>query len=120
MLTKTGIFPFNPEAILKEFNSLANESEMEPASGSSSSTQSHSLEPTSGSSSSTQSHFSPEQLAKFEQRYKNNYDIYTDKDYAAWLQLFHPESLPSLETMLGVQNDGEFDDPMSGGNSFGP
>ena len=75
---KTGIIPFNPEAILKEFNSSANESEREPASGSSSSTQSHSLEPTSGSSSSTQSHFLPEQLAKFEQKYENNYDIYTD------------------------------------------
>ena len=118
---KTGIFLFNPEAILKKFmesNSSANESEMEPTSGSSSFTQSHSLEPTSGSSSSTQSHFSPEQCAKFEQRYKNNHDIYTDQGYVAWLQQFHPESLPSLETMLGVRNDGEFDDPMSGENSL--
>ena len=32
--------------------------------------------------------------------------------------MFHPESFPSLETMLGVQNDGEFDDLMSGGNSL--
>ena len=61
------------EAILKdctESNSLVDEFEVEPVSG---------------SSLSTQSHFSPEQLAKFEERYENSYDIYTDQDYVAWL-----------------------------------
>ena len=65
---KTRVFPFNPEAIFKdctESNSLVDQSEMEP---------------TSGSSSSTQCHFSPGQLAKFKESYENNYDIYTDQD----------------------------------------
>ena len=98
---KIGTFPFNPEAILKdctESTSLADESEMEPASGSSSSSQSH--------------------FSQLEERYENNYDIYTDPDYVAWLQKFHPKSLPSLETMLDVNSDCVFDDLMSVGSSL--
>ena len=60
--------------------------------------------------SSTQNRFSPEQLAKFEERYENDYDIYTDHDYVAWLQEFHAESLPPIEVMLGLGTDSPSDE----------
>lgn len=56
---KMGVFPFYPEAILKDFVE------------SNSSTDESKIELTSRSSSPAQSHFSPEQLAKFEERYEN-------------------------------------------------
>ncbi len=40
------------------------------------------------------------------ERYENNYDIYSDHDYVAWLQEFYPESVPAIEMMLGL---GSFD-----------
>ena len=108
---QTGVYPLNPEAILKECSesiSSVDDSEKEPASGSAS------------------SQFSPEQLARFEERYANKYDIFTDHDYVIWLQEFHPESVPSIEAMLGLETDGDllsgadssFDDLLSGSSSL--
>lgn len=34
--------------------------------------------------------FSEEELVKFAQRYENGYDITTDDQYNAWLQILHP------------------------------
>lgn len=38
--------------------------------------------------------FTEEQLALFEHRYENGYNLYIDEDYVSWLQHNHPESLP--------------------------
>ena len=54
---KTGVFPFNPDAILKDYTEFNSESETEA--------NEFEVETASRSSSSNQSHFSPEQLAKF-------------------------------------------------------
>ena len=40
-------------------------------------------------------YFTTVQLALFEKRYDNGYDIYyVDKDYVRWLSLYHPDALP--------------------------
>ena len=103
---KTGVYPFNPEAILKDFAVVpVCESETEPADRSETEVeQMHvseiepvlmsetepvhwsGMEEVNCSASSTQNRFSNDQIAKFEKRYENNYDIYTDHDYVAWLQ----------------------------------
>ena len=38
--------------------------------------------------------FSEEQLALFERRFDNGYNLYMDSDYVTWLKIHHPESLP--------------------------
>ena len=39
--------------------------------------------------------FTPEQLRRFQIRYEEGFNVYTDPDYVKWLELYHPESLPS-------------------------
>ena len=38
--------------------------------------------------------FSAEQFELFNHRYENGYNLYNDQDYVAWLQQYHPDSLP--------------------------
>ena len=38
--------------------------------------------------------FTAEQVAKFERCVENNYDIFIDQDFVAWLRLYHPHYLP--------------------------
>ena len=38
--------------------------------------------------------FSPEELERFENRFENGYDIFTDEKYVAWLRQYHPDSVP--------------------------
>ena len=59
------------------------------------------------------SQFSEAQTILFTERYENGYNIYTDTEYVAWLQEFHPESTPSLTEIFSdirahttLQNDG--------------
>jgi hypothetical protein len=35
-----------------------------------------------------------EQIALFELRFENGYDLYVGQDYVTWLQLHHPNALP--------------------------
>ena len=58
------------------------------------------LEDLQESSSSGECQFTPEELNRFEERFNHGYDIYTDK-YVTWLQKIHPESMLSIEAMLG-------------------
>ena len=39
--------------------------------------------------------FSPEMIKKFEIRFENGYNLFTDKSYVQWLKIFHPDHLPS-------------------------
>ena len=38
--------------------------------------------------------FSADQVARFEKRFENGFDVYVDADYVAWMRLNHPDSLP--------------------------
>ena len=37
--------------------------------------------------------FSPEMIKKYEKRFENGYNIFTDKSYVQWLKKFHPDHL---------------------------
>ena len=39
--------------------------------------------------------FSPEMTKKYERRFENGYNIFTDKNYVQWLRQLHPDHLPS-------------------------
>ena len=105
----TGIYPFNPGAILDKINSgddpAHQEPEPEPQSESELETTRSPTGENSDSSnpledSSVQGQFSSESIRLFEERFANGYDIYTDHEYVAWLEQFHPESLPSFANMF--------------------
>ena len=38
--------------------------------------------------------FSPDLVKKYEKRFENAYNIYTDEKYVQWLRMFHPDHLP--------------------------
>ena len=38
--------------------------------------------------------FSPELVKKYEKRFENGYDVYTDEKYIQWMRKFHPDHLP--------------------------
>ena len=98
---KTGVYPFDPEAILKncsESMSTGDDEDFPEDESSSSSSEDQSV----------QDQFIPEQQKLFEERFQNDY-VYTDNDYVAWLQEFHPDSVPSIEAMLGLQCDDNSD-----------
>ena len=38
--------------------------------------------------------FFPEMIKKYEKRFENGYNIFTDKSYVQWLKKFHPDHLP--------------------------
>ena len=95
---KTGIYPFNPQAVLECIETSSNQ-DLPGEAG-------QSVE-------SLVSQFSEAQTMLFTERYKNGYNIYTDTEYVAWLQEFHPESTPSLTEIFSdirahttLQNDG--------------
>ena len=78
---KIGIYPFNPQAVLECIETSSNQ-DLPGEAG-------QSIE-------SSVSQFSEAQTMLFTERYENGYNIYTDTEYVAWLQEFHPESTPSL------------------------
>ena len=39
--------------------------------------------------------FSPDLVKKYEKRFENGYNIYTDEKYIQWLRMNHPDHLPS-------------------------
>ena len=94
---KAGVYPFDPEAILKNCSESMSTGDDED------------FPEDESASSSPEDQFTPEQLKLFEERFQNDYDIYTDNDYVAWLQEFHPDSVPSIEAMLGLQCDDNSD-----------
>ena len=38
--------------------------------------------------------FSAEMVKKFERRFENGYNIYTDPAYVQWMRMYHPDHLP--------------------------
>lgn len=128
---KSGVFPFNPKVILGDLPTASeNESNVDnsPQSDSDDSQQdddnnllgssSHTLH-SEGSdlSSSFQDHlvesltvpdasvdFSPDKIQLFERRYENGYDMYTDREYVAWLRAVHPDSESSVATLFSCDS----------------
>ena len=48
--------------------------------------------------------FTPEHIELFETRFKEGYNIYSDKDYVAWLEFIHPQAAPSIDTATSLLN----------------
>lgn len=94
---KTSVYPFDLEAILKNFpesNSLADVPEEE-----SSLSLDHSENSPQESSSSGECHITPTQLNWYEEQ--TMISTLTASMSVTWLQKTHPESVPSIEAMLG-------------------
>ena len=58
--------------------------------------------------------FTDEQIAQFECRIENDYDIFIDEDFVAWLRLYHPHYLPSDLVTTSTDNPLPIDDQSSG------
>ena len=46
--------------------------------------------------------FPPDKMDLYERRFENGYDVFTDSDYVAWLQIYHPESAPLTNILSSV------------------
>ncbi len=44
--------------------------------------------------------FPPDKIHLFERRFENGYNVYTDREYVAWLQAAHPESEFSVAALF--------------------
>ena len=44
----------------------------------------------------------PEAIKLYERRLENGYNVYTDLNYVAWLEKFHPDHLPPLGMLMFV------------------
>ena len=73
----TGVCPFNPDAILSKFPK-----------------QKETDESTTSKSPAKPVTFSAETVKKFERRFENGYNIYTDPAYVQWMRMYHPDHLP--------------------------
>ena len=49
--------------------------------------------------------FTEEQITTFQERYKNGYDLFLDKDYIRWLTLYHPDALPQRADFTSFSED---------------
>ena len=104
--TKTGIHPFNPNAISilpcppgvddnSEDESDSDEDmKLDDDNGGSINGDGGTPNPGDNPSNSKSISFSPQQIELFTTRYENGYDIYTDADYVTWLAGYHPDALP--------------------------
>ena len=72
----TGIYPFNLSVILDKF--LDSHQQLDEGS----------------SSVMEEITFSPDLVKKYDKRFDNGYNIYTDENYVQWLRRFHPNYLP--------------------------
>ena len=108
---KAGIYPFNPKAIkVPTGDDICGPAEkVSPVTSSSPpqlvTTLSLPLQPSTTSPSShpvrtpPQPTLTSEQIARFEQRYEEGYDLY-DADYISWLECQHPDAVPSDRHLL--------------------
>ena len=46
--------------------------------------------------------FHQKKIELFERRYENGFDLYSDSDYVTWLQMYHPESVPSIASVFSA------------------
>ena len=125
----TGIYPFNPNAVLKKVTRERNDHspEVHPESPSLSTPsedcrQENSDSPRADSPrhsprvNKQENVFSPEMIRLFEQRFNESYDISSDINhmYVSWMQECHPESVPSLATIFSDVAALESDESVSG------
>ena len=47
---------------------------------------------------------SPQLIEKYETRFENGYNIYTDEGYVQWLREVHPDSPPSVKIIIPLFN----------------
>ena len=96
----TGIYPFDPSAILKK---LPNDLEQKNNEG----------DDGDHGDDGQAACYSPEELERFETRFENGYDVFTDEKYVAWLQQYHPESVPQdiRENPLNANDNDGFESP---------
>ena len=93
-----GVYPFNPAAISIPANPDKGK-EDEPCSSvalSSSCSQDELHSGDSGASSPLPVDFTPEQEQRFQRRFEEGFDVFTDSEYIQWLRINHPESLDNV------------------------
>ena len=90
---KCGVYPFNRNAIPLPDDGHSGEVEQSNPTNSSASGSSDDVEPHKPKSPTPT--FTSRQLELFQTRFEEGYNIYDDQDYVVWLDLNHPESLPS-------------------------
>ena len=104
-----GIYPFAPNMILDKFPKPKKSSTPQGTDSTkksstpqgSDSTKESSTPQGSGSTKQTnannaKTNLTPETIKLYEKRLENGHDVYTDMDYVAWLEEFHPDHLPPL------------------------
>lgn len=119
---RAGVYPVNKGAILLPEKDQAKSSSSSSSSGPTQQANNHSTTPAksnglseSGASScpsvttptgacgatptshtlTSSSTFTPDQLRLFEHRYEEGFNVYEDKDHVCWLEIHHPDALPS-------------------------
>ena len=86
----TGIYPFNPSIIPKKLPKDSEQKANDDEVGMSLESGADTVQP----KPLKVAEFSPEELERFENRFENGYDIFTDEKYMAWLRQYHPDSVP--------------------------
>ena len=114
-----GIYPFAPKVILDKFPQPKNSSALSEGLDSISTEKTNDKAVTSTSAEKTDdkanitststektkdkadvTSLTPETIKLYEKRLENGYNVYTDVNYVAWLERFHPEHLPPLGTFM--------------------
>jgi hypothetical protein len=103
IISGTGVFPFNPNALLDKVRNsttpegtLSGKDHVPPATP----INSPPTTPTAGvAGTATSDNYSSEKLELYRRRFKNGYDIYTNQKYVAWLRQYHPDSAPSSSAL---------------------
>ena len=116
----TGIYPFNPDVILDKF--MVSSGDSEPVNDNLSNDQMctppaqpespQSDRPVDSTPPGDPPSFPPKKIELFEKRFENGYNVFTDSEYVAWLQIFHPSGVPSpADLFLSVSPHDQIDSP---------
>jgi len=96
----TGIYPFSPSMILDKFLAESNSSSQPSNDHVVATVDSQSgLVQTDSTRYIVEADLTPEMIKLYERRVESGYDIYTDANYVAWLEKFHPEHVPPLSKL---------------------
>ena len=105
-MCRGGIYPFAPNVILDKFQKPKDNSALSDSisEDSSSTEKTNDKDDGVGDSTSTEktndkadvTSLTPETLKLYEKRLDNGYNVYTNLNYVAWLEKFHPDHLPPL------------------------
>ena len=116
----TGIYPFNPDAILDKF--MVSSGDSEPVNDNLSNDQMctppaqpespQSDQPADSAPPGDPPYFPPKKIEPFEKCFENGYNVFTDSECVAWLQIFHPSGVPSpADLFLSVSPHDQIDSP---------